>query len=154
MEMPSAEPFLEPVNYIKLELPQYPQLIKNPMDLGTIKKMLQHGCLENPGHFADHVRLVFKNAMDFNLPDSGIYNTSETLLQSFEEAFKQLCDKWNSETDPSEAKEDDKRDIDTEEKDKQEIEELQKNINSLKTNIAGLKKQIDQKKTAKKNKAS
>jgi len=150
MEMSNAEPFLEPVNYVQLELPQYPQLIKHPMDLGTIKKMLQHGCLENPGHFADHVRLVFKNAMDFNLPESAIYNTSENLLQTFEEAFKQLCDKWNSELDPSDGKEDDKRDIDTEEKDKQEIEELQKNINNMKTNIANRKKQIDQFKNAKK----
>jgi len=106
-EMPMALPFLEPVDYITLKLYQYPHIIKFPMDLGTIKQMLQQNCLENPGHFAEHVRLVFKNAMDFNLTGSDIYNDAEHLLQTFDEAFKQLCEKWNSE--PSDGKDDEKK---------------------------------------------
>jgi hypothetical protein len=149
IKMPAADPFLEPVDYVTLELWQYPQYIKHPMDLGTIKKMLQHNCLENPGHFADHVRLVFKNAMDFNQTGSGIYNDAENLLQLFEEQFKLLCDKWNA-GESSENKDDDKKDYDNEEKDKLEIEELQQNIKKVKSNIAAYKKQIDQLKKSRK----
>jgi len=137
MENPLAEAFLEPVDYIALDLWQYPQLIKHPMDLSTVKKMLEHACLENPGHFAEHVKLVFKNAIEFNQPGSDIYNDAENLLRVFEENFKQLCDKWATEIDPEK---EDKKDTDNEEKDKIEIEELQQNINNLKTNIANLKK--------------
>ena len=32
-----AEPFREPVDWKGLGLPDYPKLIKNPMDLGTIE---------------------------------------------------------------------------------------------------------------------
>jgi len=136
MEIPSADPFLEPVDFAALELWHYPTMVLNPMDLGTIKKMLQHNTLENPGHFADHVRLVFKNAMDFNQPGSGIYNDAESLLGTFEEEFKKLCEKWATEPGP-ELKEEEKKEVDSEEKDKKEIEILQQTLNTIKTTTAG-----------------
>lgn len=34
---PQAYAFLEPVDYIGLNLLDYPDIIKNPMDLGTVK---------------------------------------------------------------------------------------------------------------------
>ncbi len=37
---PNAYPFLEPVDWKELELLDYPQIIKNPMDLGTVKEQL------------------------------------------------------------------------------------------------------------------
>jgi hypothetical protein len=37
MDMPIAAPFLEPVNYVKLNIWDYTEIIKFPMDLGTIK---------------------------------------------------------------------------------------------------------------------
>jgi len=149
MSLPPAIPFLEPVDYESLELSYYPTVVKNPMDLGTVKQMLQHGTLENPGHFAEHVRLVFKNAMDFNQPGSGIYNDAENLLTNFEMEFKKLCDKWDSEP-ASELKQEDKKEIDSEEKDKMEIETMQQNLNLIKTTIAGMKKQIEILKKSKK----
>lgn len=33
----NAEAFLEPVDWKSLNLPDYPQIIKHPMDLGTIE---------------------------------------------------------------------------------------------------------------------
>jgi len=147
--MPSTEPFLEPVDFESLELSYYPTIVKNPMDLGTIKQMLQHGTLENPGHFSDHVRLVFKNAMDFNQPGSGIYNDAENLLVNFDAEFKKLCEKWDSEP-ASELKQEDKKEVDSEEKDKMEIDSMQQNLNLIKTTIAGMKKQIEILKKSKK----
>ncbi len=37
MAKPEAEPFNEPVDWQGLGLPDYPQIIKRPMDMGTIK---------------------------------------------------------------------------------------------------------------------
>ena len=33
----NGSPFAIPVNYVELNIPQYPEIIKNPMDLGTIQ---------------------------------------------------------------------------------------------------------------------
>lgn len=38
-----SEWFLEPVDYVKLALVDYPRIIKRPMDLGTIRKKLEGG---------------------------------------------------------------------------------------------------------------
>ncbi len=40
---PNSEPFLEPVAWKDLELIDYPQIVKNPMDLGTVKNRLVTG---------------------------------------------------------------------------------------------------------------
>jgi hypothetical protein len=37
-----AWPFLEPVDPIKYGIPDYPTIIKHPMDLGTIKKKMRY----------------------------------------------------------------------------------------------------------------
>jgi len=146
MEYPVAEAFLIPVDFVGLELFHYPKIVKNPMDLGTIKNMLIQGSLENPGHFADHVKLVFKNAMEFNQPGSGIYNDAEALLATFEEEFKKLCDKWSGAN-----KEDNQKETENEEKDKIEIEQLQQSLATAKSNITVLKKNIDALKKQRKN---
>jgi bromodomain-containing factor 1 len=87
MENEQAEAFNEPVDWKALNLPSYPQLIKNPMDLGTVKELLLDNLLEDHEHFAEHVRLVFKNAMTFNMPGSLIYIYAENLLALFEQKY-------------------------------------------------------------------
>ena len=40
--------FHEPVDPIKLNIPNYLNIVKNPMDLGTIKKKLNMNFYDNP----------------------------------------------------------------------------------------------------------
>jgi bromodomain-containing factor 1 len=40
---PNASPFLEPVDWQKFGLPDYPEIITKPMDLGTITTKLEDG---------------------------------------------------------------------------------------------------------------
>eukprot|EP00611_Tribonema_gayanum_P031800 TRINITY_DN927_c0_g1_i5.p2 TRINITY_DN927_c0_g1~~TRINITY_DN927_c0_g1_i5.p2 ORF type:complete len:125 (-),score=31.20 TRINITY_DN927_c0_g1_i5:457-831(-) len=40
---PACEPFWKPVDWKELNLPHYPDIIKHPMDLGTIQKRLDEG---------------------------------------------------------------------------------------------------------------
>ena len=41
--IPDSEPFHTPVDWEDLELKDYPDVIKNPMDLGTLKKNIDAG---------------------------------------------------------------------------------------------------------------
>jgi hypothetical protein len=60
--------FQAPVDPVALGIPDYPEKIKNPMDLGTIKtKLAAHEYRSEDQVIAD-VRLVFSNAMLFNPP--------------------------------------------------------------------------------------
>jgi len=71
-------------------LPDYPLVVKHPMDLGTIKDLLLSSSLEAVDHFADHCRLVFNNSMTYNVAGSGIYLAAEHLLAEFERQYKQM----------------------------------------------------------------
>jgi len=85
-----AGPFLEPVDWESLQLNDYPEIIKKPMDLGTIQKKLESGKYASPDKFAGDVRLVWKNAMTYNRSDSDIYTTAETLSKLFEKKFAKI----------------------------------------------------------------
>lgn len=57
-KQPNAYPFLEPVDVIKLNIPDYPLYVKHPMDLGTVKKNLLEGKYTEAEAFANDVRRV------------------------------------------------------------------------------------------------
>lgn len=84
MAYPHAPPFNEPVNWKLLKLPDYPKVIKSPMDLGTIKNKILCNEIHRVDRFVSLVRLVFKNAKDYNAAGSPIYLDAENLLQTFE----------------------------------------------------------------------
>ncbi|KAJ3432997.1 bromodomain-containing protein [Anaeramoeba flamelloides] len=61
-----AKPFLKPVDWKELELPTYPEIIKNPMDLGTIKKKLQARQYSTKDEVISDFELMINNAKTFN----------------------------------------------------------------------------------------
>ncbi|KAK3848138.1 MAG: hypothetical protein J3R72DRAFT_357988, partial [Linnemannia gamsii] len=61
-----SKPFLTPVDWKALNLPNYPVLIKNPMDYSTISKKVKAGLYPNMDAFADDIRLVTQNCVNFN----------------------------------------------------------------------------------------
>jgi len=81
-------PFLEPVDWVLYNLPDYPKIIKNPMDLGTIQENLETGKFKTIEDFAAPVRLVWKNAMTYNRKDSAIYADASLLSKFFERKLK------------------------------------------------------------------
>lgn len=84
-----AGPFKEPVDWKKLQLPDYPQIVKHPMDLGTIEKCLNDGVYINPDDFVSDVRLVFRNSYLFNPQGNPVRTMAQTLSLVFEEALAQ-----------------------------------------------------------------
>eukprot|EP00457_Paulinella_chromatophora_P016480 gb/GEZN01017297.1/.p1 GENE.gb/GEZN01017297.1/~~gb/GEZN01017297.1/.p1 ORF type:complete len:213 (+),score=41.69 gb/GEZN01017297.1/:38-676(+) len=89
-EKPEAQPFLEPVDWEFYNLMDYPEVIKKPMDLGTIQTCIETGKYPNIDKFASDVRLVWKNAMLYNQPGSEIYTTAEKLSKAFERKMAKL----------------------------------------------------------------
>ena len=76
--------FDRPVDYVALNLPDYPIIVKHPMDLGTVGKRLHEGKYCSLDTFADDIRLVFRNAMTFNHHTHPIYKKASAMLSSFE----------------------------------------------------------------------
>ncbi|KAK4486999.1 hypothetical protein RD792_006314 [Penstemon davidsonii] len=82
--------FNKPVDVAGLGLHDYFQIIKNPMDLGTVKKRLTQNWYETPLLFAEDVRLTFRNAMTYNPIGHGVYVIAEDLSKIFEEKWAPL----------------------------------------------------------------
>ena len=54
------------MNYEQLKIPDYPSIVKRPMDFGTIKSRLKEQAYTNIGEFLADVELVFYNCKLYN----------------------------------------------------------------------------------------
>jgi len=87
MEHPQAFPFNEAVDWKKLKIPDYPKIIKKPMDLGKVQRQLNSNQYNSVDVFADDVRLVFTNARTYNVEFSDIHQMAKVVEAAFEEKF-------------------------------------------------------------------
>ena len=81
-------PFYEPVDPVALGIPTYFDVVKNPMDLSTVKSNIVSGLYSSSNAFADDMRLMFRNAMLFNPPATFVYDVAEKHLKQFETTFE------------------------------------------------------------------
>lgn len=66
-------PFEKPVDPIVERIPQYPDVVKNPMDLGTIQNKIKRNLYNNNvDECVADIALVFDNCFLFNHPDSDV----------------------------------------------------------------------------------
>ncbi|CAG9311445.1 unnamed protein product [Blepharisma stoltei] len=65
--------FYEPVDCVKLKIPDYYDVIEHPMDFGTIKKKLNNNVYESGEDLIADFDLVFENCRTYNQPDSDAY---------------------------------------------------------------------------------
>jgi E1A/CREB-binding protein len=77
--------FACPVDPVGLGIPDYPTIIKMPMDIGTVRKRLDSGYYRDVQECAADVRLCFDNAM--------LYNPSQTEVHKVARSFKVTFDK-------------------------------------------------------------
>jgi len=77
--------FNTPVDPEELGLPDYFQIIKKPMDLGTIGKKLEGGAYHSIEEFASDVHLTFDNAMRYNEDGSVVHGMAKELKVKFQE---------------------------------------------------------------------
>lgn len=83
--------FLMPVDAITLRVPHYSAIVDLPMDLGTVKHSLDRGLYSDPHAFATDMRLVFRNAMTFNiLPEAPVHEAARDLHVKLQDQLKGL----------------------------------------------------------------
>ena len=86
---PQALDFLSPVDYVALGILDYPTIITQPMDLGTVKKKLENGEYKIFKDFMSDIILIWNNCKTYNQPGSEIVK----MANHCEKKIKQLIDK-------------------------------------------------------------
>ena len=81
-------PFLYPVN--TKQFPTYKKIIKNPMDLMTIKKRLGDKTYRTRDDFCSDVRLIFANCEVFNEDDSPVGKAGYAMKSLFNTRWAEL----------------------------------------------------------------
>eukprot|EP00462_Mataza_sp_D1_P000298 CAMPEP_0175090840 /NCGR_PEP_ID=MMETSP0086_2-20121207/1576_1 /TAXON_ID=136419 /ORGANISM="Unknown Unknown, Strain D1" /LENGTH=191 /DNA_ID=CAMNT_0016363527 /DNA_START=73 /DNA_END=648 /DNA_ORIENTATION=+ len=79
-----ANPFKVPVDYIAFQIPDYPTVIKHPMDLGTVRQKLKTKEYTDPEQMISDVRLTFRNAFVYNKKETDIWIMAEAVSKYFE----------------------------------------------------------------------
>ncbi|XP_012858926.1 PREDICTED: transcription factor GTE8-like [Erythranthe guttata] len=85
MNRPAGWVFSEPVDPVKLHIPDYFSLVSKPMDLGTVKGKLDiYSCADE---FFDDVKLTFANAILYNPGWNRVHHLAKQLDSLF-------CKRW------------------------------------------------------------
>ncbi|XP_068077208.1 bromodomain-containing protein 3b isoform X14 [Danio rerio] len=87
-----AWPFYKPVDAEALELHDYHEIIKQPMDLSTVKKKMDSREYPDAQNFAADVRLMFSNCYKYNPPDHEVVAMARKLQDVFEMKFAKMPD--------------------------------------------------------------
>ncbi|XP_042319842.1 LOW QUALITY PROTEIN: bromodomain testis-specific protein [Sceloporus undulatus] len=87
-----AWPFYKPVDVTALGLKDYHDIIKCPMDLGTIKNKMENNEYKDTQEFAADIRLMFMNCYRYNSPDQEVVAMARKLQDVFEMQFAKIPD--------------------------------------------------------------
>lgn len=88
LSRPECAAFREPVDWKGMGLTDYPEIVKKPADLGSIKTKLEQNGYKTVEEAADEVRLVWRNCMLYNRDGSEFYHLADRCARAFEEAYK------------------------------------------------------------------
>ncbi|XP_068191860.1 bromodomain-containing protein 3-like [Antennarius striatus] len=87
-----AWPFYLPVDAKALQLHDYHDIIKYPMDLSTVKKKLDKAEYQDVQAFAADIRLIFSNCYKYNPPHHHVVSHGRKLQALFEKRFANIPD--------------------------------------------------------------
>ena len=76
--------FNEPVDPVRLNLPDYFAIVREPMDLGTVKSRLAAFAYSDVPALAADVRRVFDNAQRYNPPRNAVHRAAAELARDFD----------------------------------------------------------------------
>ncbi|KAK2511062.1 hypothetical protein Q9966_016740 [Columba livia] len=76
-----AWPFRQPVDAVKLGLPDYHKIIKQPMDMGTIKRRLENNYYWGAAECMQDFNTMFTNCYIYNKPTDDIVLMAQTLRE-------------------------------------------------------------------------
>jgi bromodomain-containing factor 1 len=150
--------FLAPVDPVALNIPHYRQVIKHPMDLGTMVQKLKQGQYAKASEVKKDFELMIQNCLVFNPTGNVVRDMGISLQREFESLWRNK-DKWeknarSNQPGNSSADDDESADDDDEEEEEggadnasQTIAALQKQLMDMQNALAGLNKAPKAKKT-------
>ena len=84
--------FRDAVDPVVFGLPDYFEVVKNPMHLLLVKKKLENAVYTDMASFERDVKLVFENAILYNGEDSEVGQLANTMMGVFEKEYKKVCE--------------------------------------------------------------
>ena len=91
-----AYEFLAPVDYIALNILDYPKIITHPMDLGTVKKNLHDNVYPTFKEFLDDINLIWTNCRTYNQSGSDIVKMANHCEKIFNKNLERLFKNYKS----------------------------------------------------------
>jgi bromodomain-containing factor 1 len=89
--------FRAPVDYVAMKIPNYPLVVKHPMDLGTIDSKLKSQAYSSVKEFVDDFELIVDNAVTFNGADHIVAQTAKKMQVSFNNQMSNMPPATSSE---------------------------------------------------------
>jgi len=83
MRQDSAIPFFEAVDAVAMNIPDYFDIVKRPMDLGTVRSKLQRSCYDEPGQVLQDIVQCFDNAIEYNPANEPAHKLAIAIKASF-----------------------------------------------------------------------
>ncbi|CAH0747512.1 unnamed protein product [Diatraea saccharalis] len=156
-----AWPFYKPVDAELLGLHDYFDIIKKPMDLGTVKQKMDNRAYKTAAEFAADVRLIFTNCYKYNPPDHDVVAMARKLQDVFEMRYAKIPDepvhvgmahmeKGSSASSSESGSESDSESDDSEEERTNKVKLLEKELLALQEKMRKLVEESNNKKKAKK----
>ncbi|CAL4989232.1 unnamed protein product [Urochloa decumbens] len=96
MDHKSGWLFNKPVDPVLYQIPDYFDVIRHPMDLGTVKKKLTKQQYVRTDEFAADVRLTFLNAMKYNPPGNDVHEIAKELKGIFDSEWESVDRKFGA----------------------------------------------------------
>merc|ERR1719210_2489127 len=84
-----AWPFYQPVDVKALNLHDYHDVIKKPMDLSTVQANLDRESYKSKEEFAADIRLIFENCATYNPPEHEVVGMANRLKMVFEKKYSE-----------------------------------------------------------------
>merc|ERR1712157_157414 len=84
--------FRDAVDPVLFKLPDYFEVVKNPMHLLLVKKKLENAVYTDMASFERDVKLVFENAILYNGEESDVGQLAKTMKGVFETEYKKVCE--------------------------------------------------------------
>ena len=140
-----ADPFLSKVDPVALNIPTYFNVIRQPMDFGTIQQKLNQGEYENAREFDQDAQLVFSNCFKFNPAGHPIHEVGKQLQHVYDDVWQDKqawIEKQAPPSGPTSA--DTTPEVsDDEEEEEEEEPDASNEILKLQQQIAAMSKQVE-----------
>ncbi|KAL4872943.1 Bromodomain-containing protein [Aspergillus spectabilis] len=82
--------YKQPVDPVKMNIPHYPQIITQPMDLGTIEQKLKNNAYQDSQSVVNDFHLMVQNSLTFNGPEHMVSVEGQRLRATFDKQMANL----------------------------------------------------------------